>query len=491
MSKLTTLNLQETRQGLLSKQFSPKELVSEYISWIKESNEKYNSFITISEDYALNKAKDIKVDKDSHPLTGIPIAVKDMIITKGIETTCASKILKGFIPPYQSTVVSKLENAGAIILGKTNLDEFAMGSTNENSAFGPALNPWDTKRVAGGSSGGSAVAVCSGQSPISLGTETGGSVRQPAALTGILGMKPTYGRISRYGVVAYASSCDQVGPFARNAHDLALCMQTISGYDENDSTSMDVEVPNYIKEIENTKDLKGRTVGIPSSFFTKSLNPEIEKSFQQSIKTLEALGAKVIDIDLPSLKYAISAYYVLVCAEASSNLSRYDGVRFAHRTSKASNLREMYEKTRAEGFGAEVKRRIMMGTFALASGYYDAYYLKAQKVRTLIINDFKSAFEKCDFIATPTSPSTAFKVGEKMESPLEMFLADIFTVPANLAGIPAISIPSGLSSENLPIGFQLHAPAFKEGSLLCAANLFQQEQPFEDWLSNKAKKGAL
>ncbi len=485
---LRNLNLEETRQGLISKDFSVKELVTEYLSWIKKSNEKYNSFITISEEYALEKAEQIKVDENSHPLAGIPIAVKDMIITKGIETTCASKILKGFIPPYQSTVISKLEDAGAIILGKTNLDEFAMGSTNENSAFGPALNPWDTNRVAGGSSGGSAVAVCAGQAPISLGTETGGSVRQPAALTGTLGLKPTYGRISRYGVVAYASSCDQVGPFARSAHDLAVTMQTISGYDENDSTSMDIETPNYLEQIKNTPDLKGKTVGIPSSFFSDSfsggsLNPEIEKSFQQSIKTLEKLGAKVIDIELPSLKYAISAYYVLACAEASSNLSRYDGVRYGQRTTKASNLKEMYEKTRAEGFGPEVKRRIMMGTFALASGYYDAYYLKAQKVRTLIINDFKAAFEKCNLIATPTSPSTAFKVGEKMTSPVEMFLADIFTVPANLTGIPAISIPSGLSSENLPIGFQLHADVFKEGELLSTANLFLKEQPFEDLIS--------
>lgn len=472
------------RKGLLSKQFSSKELTQAHLKQIKLTNEKYNSFITICEEQALKQAEeaDKKLNGDCGLLTGIPVAIKDMIVTEGIETTCASKILKGFIPPYDSTVVKKLKDAGSIIIGKTNLDEFAMGSSNENSAFGPVKNPWDTSRVSGGSSGGSAVAVCAGQAPISLGTDTGGSVRQPASLTGTIGLKPTYGRVSRYGVVAYASSCDQVGPFARNVTDLATCLQTISGYDNKDSTSMNVEVPNYLQAIEERRDLNGITVGIPYDFIKGNLKTDIEKSFEQSLQTLEKLGAKLVDVKLPKLNYAVSVYYVLVSAEASSNLSRYDGVRYGQRTNNAENLREMYLKTRGEGFGSEVKRRIMMGTFALASGYYEAYYLKAQKVRTLIIQDFKEAFKKCDLIATPTSPSTAFKIGEKHSSPIEMFLADIFTVPANLAGLPAISIPSGLDSQKLPIGLQLHASAFKEDLLLSSANLYLENQAFEGWL---------
>ena len=478
------LSALEMRAGLLSKQFSAQELVNAHLKQIKDSNEKYNSFITICEEQALAEAKlaDKNLTKDSPLLTGIPIAIKDMIVTEGIETTCASKILKGFVPPYQSTVVSKLKNAGAIVIGKANMDEFAMGSSNENSAFGPVMNPWDTNRVSGGSSGGSAVAVCAGQAPLALGTDTGGSVRQPASLTGTIGLKPTYGRVSRYGVVAYASSCDQVGPFARTVSDLALCLQTISGFDNRDSTSMNIEVPNFLQALTERKDLKGLNIGVPRGFIRGNLKADIENAFELSLRSLEKLGAKIIDIELPNLKYAVPVYYVLVSAEASSNLSRYDGVRFGQRSNNASNLREMYEKTRGEGFGKEVKRRIMMGTFALASGYYEAYYLKAQKLRTLIINDFNAAFANCDMIATPTSPSTAFKIGEKHSSPIEMFLADIFTVPANLAGLPAISIPCGVDAKNLPIGLQLHADVFKEETLLSAANLFLEKQPFENWL---------
>ena len=484
MKNLHQLSIFEMREGLLSKNFSSTELVTEHLKHIKASNENYNSFITICEEQALKQAAEIDKNfkADSPLLAGIPVAIKDMIVTEGIETTCASKILKGFIPPYESTVVGKLRAAGAVIVGKTNLDEFAMGSSNENSAFGPVKNPWDLTRVSGGSSGGSAVAVCAGQAPISLGTDTGGSVRQPASFTGTIGLKPTYGRVSRYGVVAYASSCDQVGPFARTVKDLALCLQTISGFDNRDSTSMNIEVPNYLESLTERKDLNGLRVGVPREFIKNKLKPDIENAFENSLRNLEKLGAKIVDINLPNLKYAVPAYYILVSAEASSNLSRYDGVRFGQRTANASNLREMYVKTRGEGFGKEVKRRIMMGTFALASGYYEAYYLKAQKLRTLILNDFKTAFSSSDLIATPTSPTTAFKIGEKHASPIEMFLADIFTVPANLAGLPAISVPCGLDSEGLPIGLQLHASAFKEDLLLNAANLFLESQPFQSWL---------
>jgi aspartyl-tRNA(Asn)/glutamyl-tRNA(Gln) amidotransferase subunit A len=486
MSRLINLSVQEMRRGLLAGDFSCKELCEQHLSHITDTNNTLNSFIRVCKSEALERAdkcdKEIQSEGDKTPrLTGIPVAIKDMIVTKGIETTCASKILKGFNPPYNSSALDKLQKAGAVIIGKTNQDEFAMGSSSENSAFGAVKNPWNLERVAGGSSGGSAVAVASYQAPLSLGTDTGGSVRQPASFCGVLGIKPTYGRISRYGVVAYASSCDQIGSFARNAADLALILETVSGHDPNDSTSMCIETPSFSKAVEENPGIEGKRIGVPFKFLTEGLQQEVQDSFDESLKILSSRGAQIVDIELPSLDYALAAYYIIVSAEASSNLSRYDGVRYGHRSTRAKSLKEMYEKTRAEGFGKEVKRRIMMGTYALSSGYYDAYYLKAQRVRTLIINDFKQAFgDKCDLIAIPTSPTTAFKIGEKTGSPLEMYLADVFTVPANLTGLPGISIPSGLDSGNLPIGVQLMAPAFEEAVLLQAADTYLKEKEFDN-----------
>jgi len=485
MNTLTKLSAHEMRQGLVSKDFSSVELVQAHLENISNTNPELGSFISVCSDEAKTQAKKCdeiiaKEGNKSPALTGIPVAIKDMIVTKDIRTTCGSKILDNFIPPYDATVIQKLKESGSVLIGKTNQDEFAMGSSNENSAYGPVKNPWNTSRVAGGSSGGSAASVASFQSPLSLGTDTGGSIRQPASFNGVLGIKPTYGRVSRYGVVAYASSCDQVGPFARTVKDLSLILEAISGHDENDSTSMKVDVPQFSKELSSLKDLKGKRIGVPSSFLNNGIQKEVRKAFDNSIQSFKKLGAEIIEVELDSFEYALAAYYVIVCAEASSNLSRFDGIRYGHRSTQANSLKELYKKSRSEGFGKEVKRRIMMGSYALSSGYYDAYYRKAQQVRTLIIEDFKKTFEKCDFLATPTAPSTAFALGEKTESPLEMYLADVFTVPANLAGLPGISIPVGFDEKKLPIGLQLLAPVWKELDLLQAAELLLQEQEFDN-----------
>lgn len=486
MKNLCYLSLAEMRAGLLAKDFSAVELTKAHLSHIKETNKILNSFITICEKEALRAAeaadKTLSETKKLSPmLCGIPIALKDMLVTKEIETTAASRILKGFISPYDCTVVCKVKQAGGIIVGKTNQDEFGMGSSSEQSAFGAVKNPWDTSRVPGGSSGGSAVAVSVGQCPISLGTDTGGSIRQPSALTGVIGLKPTYGRVSRYGCIAYASSLDQIGPFARTVKDLAVILGIISGKDEKDSTSMDIAVPNYVKELEDydPQSVKNLKIGIPKEYFISGMNQEIEAACKRSIKTFEKLGAEIVDISLPNTDYALATYYIIVPAEASSNLARYDGVRYAFRA-ESDELSAMYERTRQQGFGAEVKRRIMIGSYVLSAGYYDAYYLKAQKVRTLICNDFKEAFaSKCDLILAPVSPWTAFKIGERMNSPLSMYLADIWTVPVNLAGLPGLAIPVGLNSENLPIGMQLIGKPFSESQMLCVADLFLKEQAFE------------
>lgn len=484
--QLTSLSALEMREGLLRKDFSAKELTLAHLERIKKTNEDLNSFISILEDKALQHAEEadavLKQEKEKSPtLTGIPIALKDNFVCKGSETTCASKILRGFISPYNATVVKKLKKQGAVILGKTNMDEFAMGSSGENSSFGPTKNPWDTTRVPGGSSSGSAVAVCSGQAAISFGSDTGGSIRQPAALSGILGLKPTYGRVSRYGLVAFASSLDQIGPFARTAKDLAIALEAVSGYDLHDSTSVNLEVPNYLSYLKQQegRGLKGLRVGIPKEYFIEGIQKETKESVEAALKTLEKLGAELVQISLPHTKHALDTYYILAPAEASSNLSRYDGVRYGHRTERAKDLNEMYARTRAEGFGSEVIRRILVGTYVLSAGYYDAYYKKAQQVRRLIKNDFDFAFaNQCDIIATPVSPCTAFKIGEKTSSPLEMYLADVFTLPINLAGIPGISIPCGLDSKTLPIGLQLLAPAFKEAELLRVSDAFLEESKF-------------
>lgn len=487
MSDLIGLTVREMRHGLLAGDFSAVELTNAHIERINSTNATLNSFITITADSAIEQAKatdrQLKEHGDKTPiLTGIPVAIKDMLCTKGIETTCASKILKGFVPPYDCTAVAKLKDSGAVILGKTNLDEFAMGSSTENSAFGNVKNPWDLERIPGGSSGGSAVAVAVGQAPISLGTDTGGSIRQPASMCGVYGIKPTYGRVSRHGAVAFASSLDQIGPFARSVEDLAVALQAISGEDSNDSTCMSVPVPDYLKELRETtgKGLKGIRVGVPKQYFIDGIEPEVLASVKAGLQGLAKLGAELVEISLPHTEHALAVYYVLAPAEAASNLARYDGIRYGYRAKDAHNLTETYQKSRAQGFGAEVKRRIMIGSYVLSSGYYDAYYRKAQEVRTLIINDFRAAYNNdCDVIVAPVSPVTAFKIGERTDDPLQMYLADVFTIPVSLAGLPGASVPCGLDSKGLPIGLQIVGAPFKESTVLQVANEFSRENCFD------------
>lgn len=442
-------------------------------------NDTLNSFLSIERENALRRAQDLEKDSsfEDQALYGSAIAVKDNICTKEMQTTCGSRILSDYRPQYNATAVEKLCRAGAIIVGKTNMDEFAMGSSNENSAFGVVRNPWDTERVPGGSSGGSAVAVASGVVRAALGSETGGSVRQPASFCGIVGLKPTYGRISRYGLVAFASSLDQIGIFGRTAKDTARVLSVIAGRDKHDATTADVAVPDYVGELSD--DIKGKKIGIPRELFGEGLEDDVRNAVEQSIENYKNLGAEIVDVELPYSKYCIAAYYIICTAEASSNLARFDGVRYGFRAEDAHELREMYYQTREEGFGAEVKRRIMLGTYVLSSGYYDAYYAKAQKTRTLIKQDFLQAFEKCDAILTPTSPTVAFKIGEKSDDPLAMYLSDIYTASANLAGLPAINVPCGLSSERLPIGLHLIGKHWSENLLLNLANIYENEYPLK------------
>ncbi len=419
---------------------------------------------------------DADPDKGRRPLAGVPIAIKDNICVRGMQTSCGSRILGPYQPPYNATAVDRLLQAGAIVIGKTNCDEFAMGSSNENSAFGPVKNPWDTSRVPGGSSGGSAAAVAAGIVPAALGSDTGGSVRQPASLCGVIGLKPTYGRVSRYGLVAFGSSLDQIGVFARNASDAAVVLQTIAGRDSHDATTADVPVPDYAAEMASA--MKGTRIGVSQALLGEGLDDEVRAAIEKAIDAYKGLGAEIVDIDLPHAKYAIAVYYIIATAEASSNLARYDGVRYGFRAEEAPALRDMYRRTRDEGFGAEVKRRVMLGTYVLSAGYYDAYYLKAQKVRMLLRQDFAKAFEKCDVILTPTSPTPAFKFGEKVDDPLAMYLNDIYTVTANLAGVPGVSVPCGLSSEGLPLGMQLLGPNWSEATLLRLTHAYQEAHPF-------------
>jgi aspartyl-tRNA(Asn)/glutamyl-tRNA(Gln) amidotransferase subunit A len=404
-------------------------------------------------------------------LAGVPVAIKDNMCVQGTRTTCASKILENFMANYDATAIAKLRAAGAILFGKTNLDEFAMGSSTENSAYFTTKNPWDPSRIPGGSSGGSAAAVAARLTPLSLGSDTGGSIRQPAALCGIVGMKPTYGRVSRFGLVAFASSLDQIGPFAWNTQDAALLLQVISGYDPKDSTSVDLPVPDYLKEV--NAPLKGVRVGLPKEYFIAGTDPDVDRSVKDAVKVFRSLGAEVVDVSLPHTDAGLSVYYVLAPSEASSNLARFDGVRYGHRSARATNLLEQYELSRDEGFGPEVKRRIMLGTYALSSGYYDAYYLKAQKVRTLIKQDFDRAFENVDLLLTPTAPTPAFKAGEKSDDPLKMYLSDVFTISCNLAGGPGLSLPCGFSSEGLPLGLQILGRPFEDERVLAAAHAYE------------------
>ena len=452
-----------------------KTVIEKTLDNAERLNGELNSFLTIEREYALNRADELEQSSEEQTLKGLAIAVKDNICTKFSQTSCGSRILGNYRPPYNATAVEKLLDAGAVIVGKANMDEFAMGSSNENSAYGAVKNPWDLERVPGGSSGGSAVAVASGVVRASLGSETGGSVRQPASLCGIVGFKPTYGRISRFGLVAFASSLDQIGIFGQASKYVADVLGAIAGRDANDSTTADVAVPDYAAELE--KDIKGKKIGVPRALFGIGLDDEIRNAVEQSIENYRSLGAEIVDIELPNAKYGIAVYYIICTAEASSNLARFDGVRYGLRAEGANELREMYMKTREMGFGAEVKRRIMLGTYVLSSGYYDAYYSKAQKVRTLLKRDYARAFEQCDAILTPTSPSAAFKIGEKSDDPLAMYLSDIYTVSANLTGTPGISVPCGLSGEGLPIGLQLIGNHWSEAALLNLAHVYENEFP--------------
>ncbi|HEX3558355.1 MAG TPA: Asp-tRNA(Asn)/Glu-tRNA(Gln) amidotransferase subunit GatA [Pyrinomonadaceae bacterium] len=408
-------------------------------------------------------------------LRAVPIALKDNICVRGLQATCGSRILAGYKPPYDATVVERLRAAGAVIIGKTNCDEFAMGSSNENSAFGPVRNPWDTERVPGGSSGGSAAAVAARIVPAALGSETGGSVRQPAALCGVVGIKPTYGRVSRYGLVAFGSSLDQVSVFGLTVRDAAIVLRTIAGRDERDATTADVTVPDYAAQLAG--DIRGARIGVPRALLGEGVDADVRARVEEAIEAYRELGAEVVDVELPHAKYSIAVYYIIATAEASSNLARFDGVRYGHRTEDPEDLRQMYRRTREEGFGAEVKRRIMLGTYVLSSGYYDAYYLKAQKVRTLIRRDFLEAFEKCDAVLTPTTPTPAFRLGEKTDDPLSMYLSDIYTCMANLAGVPGISVPCGLSQTGLPVAFQLMGRHWGEQTILHLAHAYEQAHP--------------
>ncbi len=440
----------------------PEEVLQSFYERFLKTEEKVRAYILPLYEQALETAKKLQ-PSENKPLLGIPIAIKDNINVKGYPTTCASKILQGYISPYDATVIERLRKAGAVIVGKTNMDEFAMGSSTEYSAFFSTKNPWDLERVPGGSSGGSAVAVAVGSAPLSLGSDTGGSIRQPASFCGVIGLKPTYGRVSRYGLVAFASSLDQIGPFGRRTEDIALLMEAISGYDPRDSTSSKRPVPKYREEL--GKDVKGLRVGVVKEFMQDGVEEDVRKTFENFLREMEKEGIQVEEVSLPHVKHAIPCYYIIAPSEASSNLARYDGVRFGYRAEEYKDLFEMYARTRDEGFGPEVKRRILLGTFALSAGYYDAYYLKAMKVRSLIAQDFEKAFEKVDLIATPTSPTLPFKFGEKTSDPIAMYLSDVFTVSINLASLPGISIPIGMS-DGLPVGGQLIGRVFDEATLL-------------------------
>ena len=478
---LHTLTIEEAHEKLKNKEISAVELTQSCLDRIKKTDDKIEAFLAVAEKEALDQAEqaDVKIkDGKIEPLTGIPVAVKDAILVKGIKNTCGSKILENYTAPYDATVIEKLKTAGAVILGKTNLDEFAMGTSTENSAFKTTKNPWDLTRVPGGSSGGSAVAVTADQCLTALGSDTGGSIRQPAALCGIVGLKLTYGRVSRYGLAALASSFDQIGPFAKTVTDAAWMLNTIAGHDPKDSTSFTEAVPNFVNL---HPQIKGKKIGIPKECFIEGLSKDVKNKVETAIKELEKLGAKVSEVSLPHLDYSLAAYYIIMPAEASSNLARYDGIRYGHRVENPDSLIDTYLKNKAEGFGDEAKRRIMLGTYTLSSGYYDAYYAKAQKVRTKIIEDYKKAFEKVDVLITPTTTDTAFKIGEKVDDPLSMYLEDIYTVAINVAGLPAVSVPCGFVNK-LPVGLQIIGNHFQEENILETALAYEM---VTDWHKQK------
>ncbi len=478
MSELHQKSLRELGEGLAAGAFSSVELTEHFLQRIRNHDPALNSFITVSDREALRQAgaADERIQKgEGGPLTGIPLIHKDIFCTHGVKTSCGSRMLDNFISPYDATVVEKLADAGMVMLGKANMDEFAMGSSNETSYYGPVRNPWDTERVPGGSSGGSAAAVAARLAPAATGTDTGGSIRQPAALCGITGLKPTYGRVSRWGMIAFASSLDQAGPMARSAEDCALLLSVMAGFDERDSTSVDRPVDDYLAALEQP--VKGLRVGVVKEFFGEGLDSGVGASIGEAMKVLEGLGVELVEVSLPHSRYSVPAYYVVAPAEASSNLARYDGVRFGHRCEDPKDLEDLYKRSRAEGFGAEVKRRIMIGTYALSAGYYDAYYLKAQKVRQVIAQDFRNAFDQADLLLGPASPEVAFRLGEKSDDPVSMYLSDIYTIAVNLAGLPALSMPAP-RAHGLPVGLQLIGNYFDEGRLL---NLAHQLQLATDW----------
>ncbi len=482
---ITAQSAGELLDRLQQRELSAVEVAQAFLDRIETHDSHINAFLSVDAESVIGQAKRVDSKREKGEplgsLAGLPIAVKDVICTKGQATTCASRMLENFTPPYDAHIIENLKAADAVILGKLNMDEFAMGSSNENSAFKPVHNPWDVSRTPGGSSGGSAAAVAARMTPLSLGSDTGGSIRQPAAFCGVVGLKPTYGRVSRYGLVAFASSLDQIGPLANDVSGAALLMEAIAGHDPRDSTSVNCPVPNYTETLEQP--LKGLKIGIASEHFIEGLNPEVEQAVREAIKVYESLGAKVQEIHLPHSQYAVATYYLIAPCEASSNLARYDGVHYGFRSNnfEAKDMIDMYETSRGEAFGAEVKRRIMIGTYALSAGYYDAYYLKALKVRRLIRQDFDKAFEEVDLIASPVTPSPPFRIGELVDDPLAMYLSDIYTLSANLAGLPGISIPCGQSTVDgkpLPIGLQLLAPAFEEERLLRAARMYENETPW-------------
>jgi aspartyl-tRNA(Asn)/glutamyl-tRNA(Gln) amidotransferase subunit A len=476
---LNSLTIEAVRAAIAEKRTTAAALVEQFYAKIKGDDAEIHAYLTLCEDRALKQAKyiDDLVSKGAPlpPLAGVPIGIKDVMVTKGIRTTAGSKILENFIPPYDCTAVARLEAAGAIVLGKMNCDEFAMGSSNENSAYGPVRNPRDKTRVPGGSSGGSAAAVAAGTAVATLGSDTGGSIRQPASFCGVVGLMPTYGRVSRYGLIAFASSLDHIGPLTKTVKDAAILLKVIAGHDPLDSTSADVPVPDYVADL--ARPVSGLKIGVPKEYFGEGLDAEVRTAVEAGISKLRSAGCEIIPISLPHTAYAIPTYYVIATAEASANLARYDGVRYGYRAKGARPLSEMYRKSRDEAFGAEVKRRIMLGTYALSSGYYDAYYLKAQRVRALLTRDFEEAFQKVDAIVTPTAPTPAFKLGEKSDDPLSMYLADIYTVTADLAGIPGISVPCGKTQSGLPIGLQVLGKHFDEGTILRVGNAVFSEIP--------------
>jgi aspartyl-tRNA(Asn)/glutamyl-tRNA(Gln) amidotransferase subunit A len=472
---LTSLTAHELGARYRSGEATPTQAVTEYLARIDALDSQVRAFLTVTREEALRRAAEAdarwRAGAPRGPLDGVPIALKDVLCTRGIRSTCGSKILERFVPPYDATVVERLYTAGAVLLGKLNMDEFAMGSSTEHSGFFPTRNPWDLARVPGGSSGGSAAAVAADMAALTLGTDTGGSIRQPAAFSGVLGLKPTYGRVSRYGLIAFASSLDQIGPFAKDVEDAALMLQVIAGVDPMDSTSVDVPVPDYRAALAQGVD--GLRVGVPAEYFIEGMDPEVEQAVRAAVSALEKLGARTEPVSLPHTEYGLAAYYIIAPAEASSNLARYDGVKYGLRAPGARDLIDMYSKTRAAGFGAEVKRRVMLGTYTLSAGYYDAYYGKAQQVRTLVRRDFQQAFERVDVIVAPTTPNVPFKFGEK-EDPVQMYLNDIFAVPVNLAGLPGVSVPAGFTQTGLPIGLQLIGRAFDEATILRVAHAYQQ-----------------